>query len=51
MTKAGVFAVYNLIDRKQPRCEMFVYLTKEEAEAKRKELTGKYGSDVILINY
>ena len=51
MTKAGVFAVYNLIDRRTPRCEMFVYLTKDEAESKRAELTAKYGSDVILTNY
>jgi len=51
MTKAGVYAVYNLIDRIQPKCEMFVYLTREEAEEKRMELTGKYGSDVILTNY
>lgn len=51
MTKAGVFSVYNLIDRKQPRCEMFVYLTKTEAEEKYRELTGKYSADVLLTNY
>ena len=51
MTKAGVFAVYNLIDRRAPRCEMFVYLTRGKAEAKRKELTAKCGEDVILTNY
>ncbi|MBP5531415.1 MAG: hypothetical protein J6Y54_05240 [Lentisphaeria bacterium] len=51
MTKAGVFAVYNLIDRRTPRCEMFVYLTRDKAEAKRRELTEKYGDDVILTNY
>ena len=46
-----MFAVYNLIDRRTPRCEMFVYLTRDKAEAKRAELVEKYGDDVILTNY
>ena len=51
MTKAGFFAVYNLIDRQTPRCEMFVYADKENAVQKAAELTEKYGSDVILANF
>jgi hypothetical protein len=51
MTKSGVYAVYNLIDRKVPRCEMYVYTDKERAAEKASELTGKYGSDVILTNF
>ena len=49
--KSGCFAVYNLIDRKIPRCEMFVYLTQEKAQAKAEELTAKYGPDVVLTSY
>lgn len=51
MTKAGFFAVYNLIDRQTPRCEMFVYADKEKAARKAAKLTEKYGSDVILTNF
>ena len=51
MTKAGFFAVYNLIDRQQPRCEMFVYADKAQALAKQAELEGKYTPDVILTNF
>jgi len=51
MTKAGVYAVYNLIDRQTPRCEMYVYKEKSRAVAKTAELTNKYGSDVILTNF
>lgn len=51
MTKSGFFAVYNLIDRKTPRCEMYVYADRTKAEAKAAELTGKYGADVILTNF
>ena len=49
--KAGCFAVYNLIDRKLPRCEMFVYLTRERAEKKAEELAAEYGDDVILTSF
>ena len=51
MTKSGVYAVYNLIDRKTPRCEMYVYTDKTRAAEKASELTEKYGSDVILTNF
>lgn len=51
MTKAGFYAVYNLIDRKLPRCEMFVYVEKEKACCKASSLAEKYGSDVILTNF
>ncbi|MBO7329613.1 MAG: hypothetical protein J6W00_12680 [Lentisphaeria bacterium] len=51
MTKAGFYAVYNLTDRKQPRCEMYVFSEKERAVSKAGELTEKYGSDVILTNF
>ena len=51
MTKAGFYAVYNLIDRKIPRCEMFVYADKDKAEQKRSELEAQYGTDVILCNF
>ena len=51
MTKAGFYAVYNLIDRKVPRCEMFVYADKVKALQKKSELENKYGTDVILSNF
>ena len=51
MTKAGFYAVYNLIDRKVPRCEMFVYADKAKALQKKSELENKYGADVILSNF
>ena len=51
MTKAGFYAVYNLIDRKQPRCEMYVFREKDKAISKAGELTERYGSDVILTNF
>lgn len=51
MTKAGFYAVYNLIDRREPRCEMYVYADKEKALLKKNELTGRYGEDVILTNF
>ncbi|MBR2364836.1 MAG: hypothetical protein IKA79_06510 [Lentisphaeria bacterium] len=51
MTKAGFYAVYNLIDRKTPRCEMFVYAQKDQAVRKAAQLTEKYGKDVILTNF
>ena len=51
MTKAGFYAVYNLIDRKVPRCEMFVYADKAKALQKKSELENKYGTDVILSNF
>ena len=50
MTKCGCFAVYNLIDRNLPQCEMFVYLDKARARAKQKELIEKYSGDVICSN-
>lgn len=51
ITKAGFFAVYNLIDRQTPRCEMFVYAGKAEASRKASELIERYGRDVILTNF
>ena len=51
MTKAGFYAVYNLIDRQMPRCEMFVYADLEKAKQKKSALTEKYGNDVILTNF
>lgn len=51
MTKVNAFAVYNLIDRKEPRCEMYVYFDKKKAVAKRDELIVKYGEDVIIANF
>lgn len=51
MTKAGFFAVYNLMNRREPRCEMFVFAEKEKAAEKAEELIKKYGSDVILSNF
>lgn len=51
MTKAGFYAVYNLIDRKVPRCEMFVYADKAKALQKKSELENQYGTDVILSNF
>ena len=51
MTKAGFFAVYNLIDRQLPRCEMYVYADKAKAAGKKAELAAEYGTDVILSNF
>ena len=51
MTKTGFYAVYNLIDRKVPRCEMFVYADKAKALQKKSELENQYGTDVILSNF
>ena len=51
MTKANFYAVYNLVDRKTPRCEMFVYADKSKAEEKAAELIELYGQDVILTNF
>lgn len=51
MTKTGFYAVYNLIDRKVPRCEMFVYKNREQAALKVSELSEKYDKDVILTNF
>lgn len=50
MTKTGFYAVYNLISRTEPRCMMFVYREKAKAEAKKAELTARYGADVIVDN-
>ena len=51
MTKAGMYAVYNLIDRKQPRCEMFVFPEKKRAEKKAAQLAETCGRDVIITNF
>lgn len=51
MTKAGVFAVYNLISPTEPRCEMFVYKDEAKAAAKALELEAKYGKEVVLTNF
>ena len=36
--KAGFFCVYDMIDRKIPRCREYIYADKLKAEAKQKEL-------------
>ena len=51
MTKTGFFAVYNLIDRKLPRCEMYVYRDKTKAQLKADELVARYDKDVVLTNF
>jgi hypothetical protein len=51
MTKCGFFVVYNLIDRKKPMCEMYVYNSMENALAKRDELLCAFGRDVIVDNF
>ena len=51
MSKAGFYAVYNLIDRKLPRCEMFVYADKDRALQRVASLLKKYGKDLILTNF
>lgn len=51
MTKAGFYAVYNLIDHKETRCEMFIYADKEKAVRKKSELERQYDPDVILCNF
>ena len=47
MTKAGFFAVYNLIDTAEPQCEMFVFRDIGRARAKAEELRLIYGDNVI----
>ena len=51
MTKSGFFAVYNLISRTEPRCQMFVYKDRRKAIYKKLELVAKYGDDVVLDNF
>lgn len=51
MTQCGVYAVYNMIDRKRPCCEMFVFKDMGKAVEKRDELIAKYGLDVIVTNF
>lgn len=51
MTKAGFFAVYNLIDCAKPQCEMFVFREVGKAQAKAKDLRKKHGEDVIVTNF
>lgn len=51
MTKTGFFAVYNLIDRKLPRCEMYVYRDKMKAQLKADELIARYNKDVVMTNF
>ena len=51
MTKAGFFAVYNLMGRQIPRCEMFVFSDLEKARQKAKEMVSKCGSDLIQTNF
>ena len=51
MTKSGFFAVYNLISRTEPRCQMFVYKDRRKAIYKKLELVAKYGDDAVLDNF
>ena len=50
MTKTGFYAVYNLISRTEPRCQMFVYADRDKAVSKYQELVAQFGADVILSN-
>lgn len=50
MTKTGHYAIYNLISRSEPRCEMYVYREAAKARAKKEELVARFGADVILDN-
>lgn len=50
MSKCGMYAIYNLVDRMKPMCEMFVFISREKAEDKKKELLAKFNPDVILDN-
>ena len=51
MTKAGFFAVYNIIDRQKPECEFFIYEKQTEAQKKLTELLAVYSKDVIKYNF
>ena len=51
MTKAGFYAVYNMIDRAKPVCEFFVYEKQTEAQKKLTELLEIYSKDVIKCNF
>ena len=51
MTKAGFFAVYNIIDRKKPVCEFFVYEKQDSAQKKLVEMLEVYSEDVIKCNF
>lgn len=51
MTKAGFYAVYNLIDCNISKCEMYVYRDREKAENKYSELRKIYSSDVLMTNF
>ena len=50
MTKAGMYAVYDIIDRRVPQCEMFVYLDRDKAMRKESELVALHGRDVVKTN-
>ena len=51
MTKAGFFAVYNMIDRQKPECEFFIYQDKSPAERKAGDLRKRNAADVIRCNF
>lgn len=51
MTKAGFFAVYNLISPDVPRCEMFVYADKAKAREKAVSLAKRSGASSLLTNF
>ena len=51
MTKVGAYAVYNIIDRKKPCCEMFVYFDRAKAAVKADELAARFGMDVVVTNF
>ena len=51
LSKAGFFAVYNIIDRQQPVCEFFIFEKREDAEKKAAELLKIYTPDIIKTNF
>jgi hypothetical protein len=51
MTKAGFFAVYNLVDCAKPQCEMYVFSDIGKARAKAEELRKNYGGDMVVANF
>lgn len=51
LTKANVFAVYNLIARDIPKCDMFVYTDRACAKKKFEELSKFQSPDVLCKNF
>lgn len=51
MTKAGFFAVYNIIDRTKAECEFFVFENLDDAKQKLTELRAAYPGDTVRVNF